>query len=236
VLYPSSFYPSSSLGCSVRLGQARCLCRASLVSFGSQTTRLEELNQTRYSSSRTCTHRWLAVSLLCCSRGARGLANRPIAPSPSRRLTLACEEGCAYAELLCRQSARILAHPLRRSSAASHDDNNKMTTMTISLDTSTLPSLGHHTPTYVVDRSCLVPALCRDGACYCCCTVVERDARVLISCSIPPDTSCCSDTHTYSLRQGRPSYAADSLSISTAPSTLYWQWLLHRIKWEPDER
>ena len=76
------------------------------------------------------------VSLLCCSRGARGLAHRPIAPSRSRRLMLACEEGCAYAEPLCSQSVRILAHPLRRSSAASHDDNNKMTMMTISLDTS----------------------------------------------------------------------------------------------------
>jgi len=159
VLYPSSFYPSSR-SCSCLLGPAaRCLCRASLVSFRSQTTRLEELNQRRYSSSRTCTHRWLGVSLLCCSRGARGLANRPVAPSPSRRLTLACEEGCAYAELLCRQSAKILAHPLRRSSVASHDDNNKMMMMTISLDKSSLPSLGHHTPTYVVDRSCLVPRL-----------------------------------------------------------------------------
>jgi len=68
------------------LAAARCLCRASLVSFGSQTTRLKELNRRRYSSSRTCTHahRWLAVCLLCCSRGARGLANGPIAPSPSR--------------------------------------------------------------------------------------------------------------------------------------------------------
>ena len=131
---------------------ARCLCRASLVSFGSQTTRLEELNQRRYSSSRTCTHahRWLAVSLLCCSRGARGLANRPIAPSPSRRLALACEEGCAYAEPLCSQSVSILAHPLRRSSVASQDDDNKMT---ISLDTS--PSLGHHTlpRTSLIDRA-----------------------------------------------------------------------------------
>jgi len=41
VLYPSSFYPSLSLSCSSLLlaPAARCLCRASLVSFGSQTTR-----------------------------------------------------------------------------------------------------------------------------------------------------------------------------------------------------
>jgi len=87
VLYPSSFLPLLPLlaarsCCSVLLLglAARCLCRASLVSFGSQTTRLKELNQRRYSSSRTCTHahRWLGVSLLCCCRGARGLANRSL--------------------------------------------------------------------------------------------------------------------------------------------------------------
>jgi len=178
VLYPSSFTPPPLLTCCSVLLLGVCL--ASLVSFGSQTTRLKELNERRYSSSRTCTHahRWLAVSLLCCSRGARGLANRPIAPSPSRRLMLACEEGCASAEPLCSQLVRILAHPLRRSSAASHDDNNKMT---MSLDTTSLPCLGHHTlpRTSLIDRSCLVPALCRDGACYCCCTVVGRDARLI---------------------------------------------------------
>jgi len=177
VLYPSSFYPSLSL---LLLGAARCLCRASLVSFGSQTTRLEELNQRRYSSSRTCTHarRWLAVSLLCCSRGARGLANRPIAPSPSRRLTIACEEGC-----MCRATLQPIGEDIgaslapfecriaRRQQQQDDDDKSRC-------NLTPLPR-SPYTPTYVVDRSCLVPRFWRDGACYCCFTAHERDARVL---------------------------------------------------------
>ena len=135
-------------GCSVFVSRKPCLLRIT------NHTIMEELHQMRYSSSRSCTHahQWLAVSLLCCSRGARGLANGLIAPSPSRRLALACEEGCAYAEPLCRQSVRLLAHPLRRSSVASHDDNKMMTMMAISV------SIHHHslTSATILPRTSLI--------------------------------------------------------------------------------
>ena len=145
------------------LGPARCLSRASLVSFGSQTTRLKELNQRRYSSSPTCTHidGWPCVSsvlLSWCSWPRE---------SPHRSLSIPATGS------LVKRDAHMPSHfaanrrgywriPLRRSSVASHDDNKMM--MTICLDTTSLPYLGHHTPTYVVDRSCLVPRFWRDGA------------------------------------------------------------------------
>ena len=86
------------------LAAARCLCRASLVSFGSQTTR----------SCRSCitgdtlpralepTHTSMVgpVSLLCCSRGACGLAWPHRSLAIDATYFLACEEGCAHAKPL----------------------------------------------------------------------------------------------------------------------------------------
>ena len=154
---------------------------------------LKELNQRRDTLPRGLAHTHTSmvgrVSLLCCSRGARGLANGPIAPSPSRRLMLACEEGCAYAEPLCSQSVRILAHPLRRSSAASHDDNNKMAMMAmICLDRSpVLPCLGHHTlpRTSLIDRASLSPRAWREMELVTVASPRMRGTRVLISFLIP---------------------------------------------------
>ena len=78
-------------------------------------------------------------------------------------------------------------------------------------------------------------------------TVHERDARLIDRAvnMLSPDTSCCSDTvraHTCGNdwcrthdHQPRPLYAreAHTLSISVVPPVLHWQWLLHRINWQP---
>jgi len=108
VLYPSSFYPSSScLLLAPALAARSCsvfVSRASLVSFGSQTTR----------SCRSCitgdtlpralepTHTSMVgpVSLLCCSRGACGLAWPHRSLAIDATYFLACEEGCAHAKPL----------------------------------------------------------------------------------------------------------------------------------------
>jgi len=75
------------------------------------------------------------------------------------RTTLQPIDGDLGASIVWARDSRWLdRRALRSSSTASHNDNKTMTM--ISLATIPPPYLGHHTPTHVVDRLCLILRFC----------------------------------------------------------------------------